>query len=665
MAQQVNSLPNPNYVVTPLTTVAGSIVSRRRLKVPCNLSGTYSHSKSGLNSVITFDIADNECFVDLSKLVLCIDFFTDFPISVPFPQFDGGVQSLISRITIGSSQGLKIEEINNYNLLSNMIQCITETNIHKESTLSEQSSYTHSTKQIFTDSCAYHDSHGNFPSSHLKSQYFHRLHIRFHQCSFLNKFKMLPLFLFRNGIRIEIELDDLHKSFVYSNAPSLLSLTGFPLNYHFFKLSTAESYYPNFAVHTSLKDGGDFPDATLNLPPNNNLNLSSRLLLHFNIANEIFMKCYGMTWVDKCGLESATHIVPFYIYLQETDNEEQNLKMHGLFAFDQATIAHGFLTKETGYDDVHETWESKTITEIGALEKKGNAYFLLPCMTVFNTVVPIPKIEKTNLSELHTSGKLYIDYDNMIIFAGNEANTSVVHGLNLSRKHLHGNCLARLYPQTSIKDLVGPYSQYSGYKIKNPELLLDVVKPSADEFLKYTQAFQSPSGIPYNYKRIIYKSMQIDSPSANSFIQLPLQLSVRSLTGILFTFQDQIAQFPTSNGYTDFFTYPSLSSFLRCGLVRYEVIVGGQQFPLYPLYIRRTQDGVTNNEVSDSFILELENFFGVNGNAGVIPSISSEAFRDTRNYALCQSHPAGSTPTEIRDSSKSIFIYSCKSICSS
>jgi hypothetical protein len=663
MAQQVNSVPNPNYVVTPLTTVAGSIVSRRRLKVPANLSGTYSHGKSGLNSVITFDIADNECFVDLSKLVFCVDFYTDFPLNAPFPQFDGGVQSLVSRLTIGSSQGLKIEEINNYNVLSNMIQCITETNIHKEHNLSEYSSYSHTSQSVFNDSSTFYDSHGNYPTNMLRSGFHHRLHIRFHQSSFLNKFKLLPLFLFRNGIRIEIELDDLHKSFVYANSPSLVSMCRWPLAYKLIKGFTGEGeakvaseaasvYLPSFQI---IKHDGPLPLDSYFLPVNHRIVCTHSLEVSAQTVQEIYSKVHLITAANVS--EECTTIIPFYIYLQENANSLEELRMSGFFlvhykgndiTFTVASDANAYVNAytEIKYDDVSDPEKAYLNSVIGKF----------PCHLNFDLLQKIGKFRFASLGSMMIGGSLFIDYNNMLSITNNVSRTFIVHGYNFTTKYWHGNSLAKLLDYTILNDLMGTYNTYKGYTIKNPELILDVIKPSADEFLKYTQAFQSPSGIPYNYKRIIYKSMQIDSPSSNSFLQLPLQLSVRSLTGILFTFQDQIAQFPTSNGNNDFFTYPCLSSFLRCGLVRYEVVVGGQQFPLYPLYIRRTQDGVEKNLVNESFILELENFFGVNGNAGVIPSISRNSICDTRNYGLCQTTPTGGeNVTRIMDSSKSIF----------
>lgn len=217
MAQTVQAVSNPNFTVQPLSTVAGTIVSRRRLKVPVNLSTTYGPSQGNYQSTAQFDISDNESFIDLSKLFLCCDFtFTGDNMPDGFaPSFDQSTQSLIGKLTIGSSQGLKIEEIYNYSTLFCSLTSIAQTSQHKEMSLLDHSTFD---KESFNSLSLnnYLDSQWTVVAdSIITANKTVRLQIRLHQSSLLSKIRFLPLFLFRNGIRFEIEFENVYKTFVY------------------------------------------------------------------------------------------------------------------------------------------------------------------------------------------------------------------------------------------------------------------------------------------------------------------------------------------------------------------------------------------------------------------------------------------------------------------
>lgn len=614
MAQQVNSVPNPNYAVSPLTTVAGSIVSRRRVKIPANENGIYGHQKSTNKSTIVFDIADNECFADLSKLVFVFDFHTDTPTGCPFPNFDGSVQSIIAKVTLGSSQGLKIEEIHQYNVLCNMIQNFSETSLHKEHNLTERSNFSKVQAPEFSDGCSFYDSFTYTRSTKLENSSTYRLHIRFHQSSFLNRVKMLPLFLFRNGFRIEIDLDDFHRSFVYNTCPSVNSMHRVPSSYN----ATTE-------LNTFHLTGGEW-DAEGNFLQPHYVNLNDDAFLttsHFNLALYVPAEFCPIQFVNIPSLYDI--VMPFYItknFQTESNSQQEQL------------IFSGFVTTKS---KKQEKYLVNTVDEPSGylIPNAGGREFIKLYASSF--------IPTNNLNLELGGGKdlfgttLYFDTHNIIIHSG------TVSSINIANTYLPGNGYAMFKTfATGFDDLRTSFQNSSGYTITNPELILDLVKPSSDEFLKYTQAFQSPSGIPYNYKRIILKQKVISAPGNSSFIQVPIDLSVRSLTGVLFTFQDTNTSSPVKDS-SCILSNPNLSSFLRRGLVRYEVIVGGQQYPLYPLYIKRIQDDPAKNTTNESFLFELENFFAVNGTAGIIPSVSSKSFEDTRNYFLCNSLNSFST----------------------
>lgn len=244
MAQTVQAVANPNFTVQPLSTVAGTIVSRRRLKVPVNLSTTYGPSQGNYQSTAQFDISDNESFIDLSKLFLCCDFtFTGSNMPDGFaPSFDQSTQSLIGKLTIGSSQGLKIEEIYNYSTLFASLTSIAQTSQHKEMSLLDHSTFD---KESFNSLSLnnYLDSQWTVVAdSIITVNKTVRLQIRLHQSSLLSKIRFLPLFLFRNGIRFEIEFENVYKTFVYD----IMS----PTNYYriTFKDIPTQTINPNFLI---------------------------------------------------------------------------------------------------------------------------------------------------------------------------------------------------------------------------------------------------------------------------------------------------------------------------------------------------------------------------------------------------------------------------------
>ena len=182
------------------------------------------------------------------------------------------------------------------------------------------------------------------------------------------------------------------------------------------------------------------------------------------------------------------------------------------------------------------------------------------------------------------------------------------------------------------------------YQIRNMEMLLDVVKPSSEDFLRFQQQYQSPSGIPYQYKRILYKQVIAQTPPSGLF-QIPLNISVRSLSGIVIAIQDQYAVNPGQPSGTDFtkYTLPLVSSFMRRGLYRAEVVVGGQTYPVYQL-LMQPPGPVGTNSWDFSHILESENFFGA-GSSSLDQSFHPAGLDLTRNYLIAGTY--GQTASQI------------------
>jgi hypothetical protein len=232
MAASVKSVPNPYFGTKDLTSFASSIVSRRRIKVPCNHPTTYSHnSQSARPYILRFDISDPENFIDTDSMRVNFDidlelpatraafikgkeetvvhtsttnpdgfgkyisYTTDLPVEFmdekdkdteydplnrnPF-SLDGGLSALVARVKVSNVQGLVIEEHTEYNLWSNIIAKF-EPSFQKENDLT------------------------NFVPEGLTT---FRVSMELKSLSIFKQMKYFPLFLFRSALRIEIEFED-------------------------------------------------------------------------------------------------------------------------------------------------------------------------------------------------------------------------------------------------------------------------------------------------------------------------------------------------------------------------------------------------------------------------------------------------------------------------
>lgn len=278
--QKVISVPNPDFTVPPVTSIAQTIINRRWIKFPINTSGKYSHQKNTtLPSTIYSDWGDNENIVDLTNTHLEFDFTgswmdntvvgTDFASPFLTPGFDQSSQALVNRLRIGTSQGMEIEQIQSYNKISNMIQGYTQTTTTKDFHLTNESRFRKSLyhergqSEINGDALYEASDTGGPPHGVQKHMVLRLLH-----SSFFNRVKMLPLFLFRNGIRVELDFEDVNRAFVYETTHSSPMLNGSRL-YPQYRLGRAYtvrpgSTFPSWVVlpGTISMDGTTQPPGT-------------------------------------------------------------------------------------------------------------------------------------------------------------------------------------------------------------------------------------------------------------------------------------------------------------------------------------------------------------------------------------------------------------------
>jgi hypothetical protein len=190
----------------------------------------------------------------------------------------------------------------------------------------------------------------------------------------------------------------------------------------------------------------------------------------------------------------------------------------------------------------------------------------------------------------------------------------------------HSNQETTTWSTTDLKD----QSRYANwgignspwnYSVKNVEMICDFVKPSSEVFLQFQQSFQAPAGIPYAYKRILYHT-RVLNPS-DGLQQISLPISVRSLRGIVCVLSDKVAWSPSSDGTSKSFN--GLSSFMKRGLIRAQLVIGGQNYPSYDLNL--TENGFEQ-------IPELECLFNVAGLGSFNPAFHQKELQSTRNYVI-------------------------------
>lgn len=696
MSQVVQPVPNPNFAVKPLTTVAPSIVSRRQIKVPVNNPGTYGHNRSSLQSEATWDIADNECMVDLANIVMVADITGIWSDDYVSPLLDAGVSGLIARLTIGTSQGLKIEEIQGYSQFSSIIQSYTMDANRTERALLDGTNFTTAMDKekganTFIDS----------PSTYLGNCYIdpkfpQRLHIRFHHSSFMQNMRYLPLFLLRNGIRISVEFENVYKAFNYSVSPAIQTMQKLPM----------VNYAPLYSTGTVQDGAGELnwfvssgqqdlagttlapsesvgfttwqPKVSDRLHKTNNsygLRAVHTLWLPRHHARQVYSRLIGeffpvngaITAADNAHIVTQQHCVPFFI------REEGYTTYYGLITgcmidYSQADFQPATDVINTDYDAVryasYTTPVAQTngdiivqarpfddITKRFGYNTVAGSQSAAEMWVPFNIEVPsdtlpywrsVSSSANFDLQFKYQSNheiELLIDWNSKF---STPSNTTYGDTSYAARPTIKAIRRLPVHPQIAAK--LNPNVKTTGwdYQLKNLELLLDLVKPSASDFGKYMQAFQSPSGIPIAFKRVLYQSKEITSTTAGQ-VQFTLPFSVRSMLGCVIVFTDQMLGQDSSDWTKT--TYPMLSSFMRRGLTRAELQIGGQVFPVYPMYTRRSTD---NSDNTLAQLLELERFFGVKSSMGFNPSFSEDKLRDTRNYLLCGSFDR--TNTNLDDS---------------
>lgn len=623
MSQKVQAVKNPNFTVPPLTTISGSIVSRRRVKVPVNNPGDYGGIRSKLRSMAQFDLASSEDMVDLLKLVLCCDIQVTDSLKTGSMRFDQSSQALIAKLQISTSQGMIIETIDGYATFANAIQQHTESSSHKQMTVLDYSNYDKrvqncSSSNTILDSSIH--SNSNLTAGGLTQ----RLHIRFHHSSFINRVRFLPLFCFRNGLRFEVTFQDPNMAFVYeTHVDEMITVKQVNVKAATNQVLAVPAFFVGAALTSGdgILTGGDFDaksnvrfaDANLVNMPGNNL-------------GSLYVHSSQMPYIPIPGTSGILFPITFE---DATSNEPHTMKLFwlcqgtgpGLMGSKQGVThttraADGTCTVPVDADtDLVGGNENYYHGLLFAASSDGGLHNYAPNLIRTSTGVG----NSTYLLKIDIGSGRYCSLtvnDPALQFISHEPNVAMLQHPILFRESTKVNFQ---------------------YVISNPELLVDMVKPAASDFLEYQKAFQSPSGIPYMFKRIMQKSRQLPAIHTG-FQQISVDFAVRSLSGLIVVFQLPECTLPTGDNTKALL--PCLSSFMRRGLTQFEVMVGGQRFPSYQLEVKPRQSD--DSVVSTDFLVENENFFGLSGSGSFSPSFTRlDATKNIRNYAACGDYNLG------------------------
>ncbi len=707
MAQSIQSLPNPNFQMSGMGTIANSVVSRKKIKIPMTNPTTVSGvrgSQAAQQSYIYFDIADNECYINLKNLVFVTEMTFNGWKDVNVPVcFDGSVQSIIASFSIGTSQGLKIEDHSNYSLYASLIETITETPDEKDwsqqhySVWDKQSDvyrgqnmYTDQTLSVVDDRC-------------LRPGVTYRIHMQICHASLPSKAAYLPLFIFRNGIRFQFNFESVYKAFTVDRGMSMSDAITIPIDNPSTKTEIAgreedsiennqyvnftDAQFPcyaqffNFFIlggRTALSGTTRPPEPADTPVINTSRNIEGRdyspplpdgahpslvnyqtLWLRSSVAAMILGK------LPACDAATLTYIpVKFYRKRMADGTNEKELVWSGLMArrhyswVNSGRYEHNAKKDQNALIGVAAGINSDTSTRSLILQcrpNNDNGTFMLR-----NGITPDNDGTDATDAPWVVGFYLYGDYEgNMAPFnyssTGDEPAVNALPGLlaymgnsQYEMQVFPSSAFVAdydspkssdrlVYPiSSSILHPMGGFLKYAGatdaspnwsYTLNRSELIMDLVKPAADDFARVQAAFTSPTGIPWALDRVLYRKTSLKV--STGVVQVGVNISVRSLRNILICFQDSCFDLEPATSFRYFGNL--LTSFLRYGISQAEVVVGGQVYPVYPMLLRGQ---LQSTDIQNSaHLIELKSMMGNTSSKGMNTAMTLDAQKsDHRLY---------------------------------
>ena len=226
--QEIQQVPNSKFSISPLTTVSGTIVAKKTVKIPASnqfsyYSGYNSTTKTGVSPTIKWILADNENVIDLRSLVFVMDLTVTTHRLLQLA-WDQDPNAIIARLKIGSPQGTEIESIEPYNLIGNMMDIYSMSAQSKERSMLGYSDHDKTYAKASSLNHILDSSFDLVGHSVVDANHTMRLHLKIRHSSFVENVRILPTFLFRNGFEIELSLENVYKMLCpqHATAPSLL-----------------------------------------------------------------------------------------------------------------------------------------------------------------------------------------------------------------------------------------------------------------------------------------------------------------------------------------------------------------------------------------------------------------------------------------------------------
>lgn len=552
MAAIVKPVPDDDMLLKEMATSSNSIVSRRRVFAGATTQGPFSYKNNnyGAPFKVTFDIMEAESFLDLRTLlfnaIMIPQFYrsqTAAPPSptqeatggVPYmkgsgPELDRSIDSLLVTLRIGNSQGLIIEQHDNYGNWCAILN--THNGEYKDTDHpltctsmnyplvqyfnggDNYSAYRSDNRANYLTSAAVDDQASSIPNAVVtptnaggKATAQRNLLIPFTGSSFLNRIKLLPMFLLRSGLRIELEFEDPRLAF-FNNC-------GF-------------EYAGPLTLTTNT-----LATPTLIGPSNTTIS-----------AGDVVIITHSAVGVDN-GVNGA-----LLNGLVTLANNPLGLPIYSFVApTTLAQVGPGLATVTFA-------------TAIGTQFLAGTTAFPTPTFTA-------------------SSVTFYANYFGYILRPRAGAvvvsTTAQLTAANFASGLHPYNIVSRDVPVEGVSG--GPFWSYG---IQNPQLICDFIKPSSEIYQEYLNRFQMPEGIPYAYDRILYQQVQLVSTIGAGVQSIPLNFSVRSLKGIVLVLQDPIADSAQKSSYVQL-NFPCKSAFMLRGLKSANLQIGAQQYPAYTM----------------------------------------------------------------------------------
>jgi hypothetical protein len=242
---------NNDFAVDPLSSVATSIISRTKCVLPCDNPGTYGHSgRAGSGQPrFTITIGNNEAVMYNPNTGIQFDFTPSWYDTSKFidvdanralinknlfpklaPNFDQSITSIIRSATLRIPNGCIIEHVESANEWTNIRMEATQSSLRKEFDLMASSSWNKDPDKQkglnpMLDGAWNNTTSTNSVAHGQTRRFIIPLCVLF---DYARRYKITPLNLFRNGIQIDVELEDPYIAFVFDSCSSIPRGVAYP-----------------------------------------------------------------------------------------------------------------------------------------------------------------------------------------------------------------------------------------------------------------------------------------------------------------------------------------------------------------------------------------------------------------------------------------------------